>query len=166
MNFGQALSGCIEELAKKNGWSYKDDCFWPEAWGQPEEKPGTCYGLEWFGEEGWWLFHASGSENSGIGFALYIDPELIKGKAYKAKIEEFYEQNREKLKGAEIGKQKNNIYLSFPFKVSPEDLAEAYPDWQDALEEPVGAAFANLLNAHKTVDAFLKKLAKEKKGES
>ncbi len=154
----------IDNIVDNEEWWMKDDCFCPMSWTSENNKPQVYYELAWWGSGDVWMLHTSRTDDRGLGLALVIEPSLLKNAAYANKINTFFTEHEQKLSEARLiscyGKKKS--YLVFPFKaVSLEDLAASYPDWDDAMAEVIDDAFNRLIDAHSTIDSFVRKLGKQ-----
>lgn len=151
----------LKDYIKHNeDWRMEDkyDTFGPSNWPKNDNKYQVYYSIAPWGEDNFWSLHVAGIDGRGMGIALIIETSLQKGADYSQRLADFLQQHERKLPTARLiapsgGRKK---YLFFPMKtVSLETLAETYPNWEDALEEPLKKMLESLEKAHKTINTFV-----------
>ena len=168
-NINDKFHDYITEHLKSNignihkDWHISGDIFCPKNWPKDSsQKYQAYYQLSWWGEDSWWFSHAAGIEGRGLGLALIMD-KLMKQHCDAPKDTTFYRQNLQSIAGAQLISCFNtkNRYIVFPFTpVSLRNIAASYPDWDDAMAEVIDDAFNRLIDAHSTIDRFVRKLGK------
>lgn len=142
----------------KRKWKINDYIFNPVDWPERAGSPQVYYQLAWWGEEEFWPLHVAGIDGRGMGIALVIEPSLVKKIECSRIINNFFTENKTQLDTACLRAlfEEKRKSLVFPMKtVSLETLAEAYPNWEDALEDPLKEMLKNLEKAHKTINTFV-----------
>lgn len=154
----------VDNISDNKEWWMEKDSFGPQNWPSADSNYLVYYELAWWKEKDLWsMLNASGTDGKGMGLALVVEPSLLKNTDYAIALNTFFTDHEQKLSGARLiscyGKKKS--YLVFPFKaVSLEELAASYPDWDDAMAEVIDDAFNRLIDAHSTIDRFVRKLGK------
>ena len=161
-SFGVFLMEYLEDvIEKRSAWWCEDDCFGPKDWPNMEGDYQAYYEIAFCGDETYWLLHVAGESSRSLGLALVIEPSLLGGKDYAKRLQKFFDENYEQLEGAELLSpcfSKDKLYIVFPFKVGLKQIADEYPNWEDAVSQEFDAALRNLLKAHKVIDGFVKSL--------
>lgn len=150
----------IDDIDDDEEWWMEKDCFGPTNWSSEDDYL-VYYKLAWWGSSDFWTLHASGTDDRGLGLALFVEPSLLNKDAYTNSINKLFATHAKKFSGARLIPcyGKNRSYLVFPFKpVDIDALADSYPDWDDSLAEIIDDAFNLLTDAHSTIDTFVRKL--------
>jgi hypothetical protein len=139
--------------------------FAPKSWPETEDGVYGVYFTLYYtdkGEEQLLLSTATGLRGAALclRFEVNSDWSGLANKDYKQRMRRFYAGTPElKNAGFFLAPDEKNIYL--PFHCLAEQVAEEYPNFEDALK-PLDKALADLFRVCPVFDNFVKKLCEER----
>lgn len=150
----------MNKISEQADWWYDDDNFGPNDWPNKNGRYDVFYKIDYSEEfdNTPWVLCASG-EKGRLGISLVIALSRQKKNSYSKKIQNFFDSNKmSKLEGCDLSSLKNKGKIFFPLKVSLEDIAADYPDWDGVVSEIFDKALAKFFEDHKIIDGFIKSL--------